>query len=78
MRTERRALTDLNAGLRVLHHHRRRHASGKCDGEDCLESLETDTESFEVALGKMRRASWQESNIAGQWFHFCPECDVDI
>jgi hypothetical protein len=47
----------------------------ECDSPDCLETLETGSETWEVAKGKFDRAGWQAKHFAGQWFHYCDECE---
>lgn len=48
----------------------------ECDSPNCVGSLETGVESFEVALSKLRQAGWQEDFFQGNWRHYCKDCGV--
>jgi hypothetical protein len=47
-----------------------------CD--NCEDTLETETESFDVALVRMRKASWEAYQVyQGRlriWKHYCKDC----
>jgi hypothetical protein len=48
----------------------------ECDAPDCLEVLETESETWEIAKSKFDKAGWQSKHFAGDWWHYCPECEV--
>lgn len=47
----------------------------ECDDPVCFEMLETDLETWEVAKSKFDKAGWQAKHFAGQWWHYCNECE---
>lgn len=46
----------------------------ECNGPDCVESLETDTEDWDEAKDLFDDEEWQARRVANQWFHYCKAC----
>jgi uncharacterized protein YqgQ len=49
-----------------------------CDGEDCIESINTETDDWLDAQQVLRRERWRASKATGEWKNYCPGCAAEI
>ncbi len=52
----------------------------QCDGEDCRETLDTETSNFDAARNVLRRNRWKpkKNPTSDEWEHFCPDCQGNL
>jgi hypothetical protein len=44
----------------------------ECDG--CGDTLETETDDFDIARDMLKSEQWTTAKHGGEWVHFCPDC----
>lgn len=49
-----------------------------CDGDECIEALNTQTRDIDEVRAIQEREGWHVSKATGEWKNYCPGCAAEI